>query len=161
GGGGHSLALIEWLQERGDFLRHVKIIGVDQDPDAISNAKIMIKDKGIAACGCLELLWKNFVEFPEYVRENLQQKTDLKNSSDHQGIFQGILLDLGVSSHQLDSANRGFSFRDDGPLDMRMNYQDDELESAATLLNKLSEKEIADILYNYGEERCSRKLARE
>jgi 16S rRNA (cytosine1402-N4)-methyltransferase len=76
-----------------------------------------------------------------------------------QGKFAGILMDLGVSSHQFDKMERGFSFRADAPLDMRMNYGDSSIPTAADLLNSLSEKEIADILFNYGEERLSRKIA--
>lgn len=70
----------------------------------------------------------------------------------------GILLDLGVSSPQLDRPERGFSFRNDGPLDMRMDQS--RGETAAELLQSLDEKELADILYHYGEERQSRRIAR-
>ena len=74
------------------------------------------------------------------------------------GQVQGILLDLGVSSPQIDDASRGFSFQHDGPLDMRMNP--DEGESAAQWLARASAEEIADVLYHYGEERFSRRMAR-
>lgn len=73
--------------------------------------------------------------------------------------MNGILADLGVSSLQFDSADRGFSFRFDAPLDMRMNAESNE-ETAAELLERLSEEEIADLIYKYGEERFSRKIAR-
>jgi 16S rRNA (cytosine1402-N4)-methyltransferase len=68
-------------------------------------------------------------------------------------------MDLGVSSHQFDKMERGFSFRADAPLDMRMNYGDNNIPTAADLLNSLSEKEIADIIFNYGEDKLSRKIA--
>jgi 16S rRNA (cytosine1402-N4)-methyltransferase len=68
-------------------------------------------------------------------------------------------MDLGVSSHQFDKMERGFSFRADAPLDMRMNHGDNSKPTAADLLNTLSEKEIADLLFTYGEERLSRRIA--
>ena len=74
------------------------------------------------------------------------------------GQVSGILLDLGVSSPQLDDAERGFSFRADGPLDMRMNP--DAGESAAQWIARVSEKELADVLFQYGDERFSRRIAR-
>jgi 16S rRNA (cytosine1402-N4)-methyltransferase len=90
----------------------------------------------------------NFREFPDWCEKNHMH-----------GKFAGILMDLGVSSHQFDKMERGFSFRADAPLDMRMNYGDPTIPTAADLLNTLSEKEIADIIFNYGEERLSRKIA--
>lgn len=76
-----------------------------------------------------------------------------------EGKLAGILMDLGVSSHQFDKMERGFSFRADAPLDMRMNYGDPNTPTAADLLNSLSEKEIADLIFQYGEDRLSRKIA--
>ncbi len=76
-----------------------------------------------------------------------------------EGRFAGILMDLGVSSHQFDKMERGFSFRADAPLDMRMNYMDPATPTAADLLNTLREDEIADIIFKYGEERLSRRIA--
>ena len=69
----------------------------------------------------------------------------------------GVVLDIGVSSMQIDQADRGFSFQKDGPLDMRMS---DSGTTAAELVNTASEETIADILYNYGEERASRRIAK-
>ncbi len=69
-------------------------------------------------------------------------------------------MDLGVSSHHFDSFERGFSFREDAPLDMRMACDNDEIPTAAWYLNNLSEEEIANIIFNYGEERLSRRIAK-
>jgi 16S rRNA (cytosine1402-N4)-methyltransferase len=90
----------------------------------------------------------NFSDFPDWCEKHQMH-----------GKFAGILMDLGVSSHQFDKMERGFSFRADAPLDMRMNYTDPGIPSAADLLNSLSETEIADIIYRYGEERLSRRIA--
>ena len=76
------------------------------------------------------------------------------------GPVDGVLYDLGVSSMQLDRAERGFSYRDDGPLDMRMAGADDDEPSAADLVNALPERELADLIYELGEERQSRRIAR-
>jgi len=96
----------------------------------------------------VRLLEMNFSEFPEWCEKNQMHNK-----------FAGILMDLGVSSHQFDKMERGFSFRADAPLDMRMNYTDQSIPSAADLLNSLNETEIADIIYRYGEERLSRRIA--
>lgn len=139
GAGGHTMALAEKIP-----VSH--IIATDQDPDALENGwnKIKARDKSSS----IQLLPMNFESFPTWCEENQMQ-----------GKFAGILMDLGVSSHQFDNWERGFSFRADAPLDMRMNYKDSHQPTAADLLNSLSEVEIADIIYNYGEERLSRKIA--
>jgi 16S rRNA (cytosine1402-N4)-methyltransferase len=74
--------------------------------------------------------------------------------------IDGVALDLGVSSMQIDNPGRGFSFRRDGPLDMRMGAAQETEVTAAHVINKLAEGELADIIYQYGEERASRKIAR-
>ena len=76
------------------------------------------------------------------------------------GPVHGVLADLGVSSLQLDTAERGFSFRLGGPLDMRMDSDSDEAITAADIVNQTAERELADLLYQYGEERDSRRIAR-
>jgi len=76
------------------------------------------------------------------------------------GQVDGIAFDLGVSSMQIDNAERGFSFRVDGPLDMRMSGPDGDTASAADVVNHLAEDELADIIYTYGEERASRRISR-
>lgn len=139
GAGGHTFAL-------SDRISGSTVYSVDQDPDALKNGEENIKQRG--KVGAVNLLPMNFNEFPEWCEKNGMH-----------GKFAGILMDLGVSSHQFDKMERGFSFRADAPLDMRMNYQDSNTPTAADLLNTLSEKEIADILFTYGEERLSRKIA--
>lgn len=139
GAGGHTFAL-------SDHVPGSTVYSTDQDPDALKNGSenIVLRDK----VGKVHLLPMNFLEFPNWCEQNHMH-----------GKFAGILMDLGVSSHQFDKMERGFSFRADAPLDMRMNYGDSNIPNAADLLNSLSEKEIADILFNYGEERLSRKIA--
>ena len=139
GGGGHTFAL-------SDRFPGSTIFSTDQDPDALKNGNENIKHRGKEEF--VHLLPMNFKEFPQWCETNQMQ-----------GKFAGILMDLGVSSHQFDKMERGFSFRADAPLDMRMNYGDPGIPTAADLLNRLTEKEIADILFNYGEERLSRKIA--
>ncbi len=92
-------------------------------------------------------------------KDKLTLIQDCFSNMDQHGIenVDGVALDLGVSSPQLDEAERGFSFRHDGPLDMRMGQDG---TSAADLVNRLSETELADIIFNYGEERLSRRVAR-
>jgi 16S rRNA (cytosine1402-N4)-methyltransferase len=139
GAGGHTFAL-------SDHIAGSTVYSVDQDPDALKNGEENIIHRG--KVGSVKLLPMNFVEFPEWCEQNqMQQK------------FAGILMDLGVSSHQFDKMERGFSFRADAPLDMRMNHGDNSTPTAADLLNTLSEKEIADLLFTYGEERLSRRIA--
>lgn len=139
GAGGHTFAL-------SDHVAGSTVYSTDQDPDALENGEENIRHRGKE--GKVHLLPMNFKEFPNWCEKNQMH-----------GKFAGILMDLGVSSHQFDKMERGFSFRADAPLDMRMNYGNNNIPTAADLLNTLSEKEIADILFNYGEERLSRKIA--
>lgn len=113
------------------------VIGVDRDPLALEMAASWAGDYGDR----LRLVAGNFSELDRYSDEPLD----------------GIVLDLGVSSMQLDQAHRGFSFQKDGPLDMRMSQDGD---SAADLVNSAEEAHLADILYHYGEEHASRRIAR-
>ena len=131
GGGGHSKEILSQLGENG------KLIAFDQDEDAIKNT---LKDK-------------RFI----FVRSNFKY---LKNFLKYHNIekVDGILADLGVSSHHFDEAERGFSFRFDGELDMRMNKK--SALTAAGLLNTYSEEQLADVFYLYGELHNSRKIAR-
>lgn len=139
GAGGHTFAL-------SDHISGSTVYSTDQDPDALKNGEENIRRRGKE--GSVHLLAMNFQQFPEWCEKNQMQ-----------GKFAGILMDLGVSSHQFDKMERGFSFRADAPLDMRMNYGDPNTPTAADLLNSLSEKEIADLIFNYGEERLSRRIA--
>lgn len=140
GGGGHAAAILSGLREG-------KLIGFDRDPDAI------------AACRGA---------FGEELARGERSRVELVHGSyvlacsreDLRGRVQGILLDLGVSSHQLDEPSRGFSYRFDAPLDLRFGGDAASEPSAAELLASLDEREIADILYRYGEERSSRRIAR-
>ena len=139
GAGGHTFAL-------SDQISGSTVYATDQDPDALKNGEENIRHRGKE--GKVILLPMNFQEFPEWCEKNQMH-----------GKLAGILMDLGVSSHQFDKMERGFSYRADAPLDMRMNYGDNNTPTAADLLNTLSEKEIADLIFAYGEERLSRRIA--
>jgi 16S rRNA (cytosine1402-N4)-methyltransferase len=129
GGGGHSALLLAAHPA-------LEVVGLDQDPAARVAAAARLAPWGERA----RILAGNFADFsPERPA-------------------QGVLADLGVSSPQLDRPERGFSFREDGPIDMRMNP--DTGEGAAALLDRLEEKELADLLFALGEERLSRRIAR-
>ena len=130
GGGGHSALLLE---------RHpgLRLVGLDQDPTARAAAA-----ERLAAFGDrVQIVATNFAEYKPAQTAVM------------------VLADLGVSSPQLDVAERGFSFRLDGPLDMRMDRSGD-VETAAELIARLDENELADLIYGYGEERLSRRIAR-
>ncbi len=134
--GGHSEAILEQYP-------NVRVIGLDHDIDAIqASTKRLMKftDR-------IEFVNTNFSRIKSVVRERSL------------GDVQAVIADLGVSSMQLDTVSRGFSFRFDAPLDMRMDSRADT-ETAADLLARLNETEIADIIYRYGEERRSRRIAR-
>lgn len=136
GGGGHAWGILEESSPRG------KLLGLDLDPIAISLA-----NKRLAAFrDRVTLRRASYTTIP-------QQLVDLGWHT-----VDGILLDLGISSIQLDERTRGFSFSGDAPLDMRFNP--DGLVDAADLVNGLPEKELADLIYRYGEERKSRQIAR-
>ncbi|WP_245243177.1 16S rRNA (cytosine(1402)-N(4))-methyltransferase RsmH [Pararhodobacter sp. SW119] len=129
GAGGYARALLAAGAER--------VIGVDRDPLALDLAR----DWGAEFGGRLQLVRGNFSELDIHAAAPLD----------------GVVLDLGVSSMQLDQAERGFSFTREGPLDMRMSQ---EGPSAADLVNTASEATLADILFHFGEERASRRIAR-
>lgn len=133
GGAGHSLAILEASNPTG-FL-----YACDQDGDAISVAHERLNRFE----GRFELRRMNFCEVGSWIPANR---------------CAGVLLDLGVSSYQLDTARRGFSFQHDGPLDMRMDQR--RPVTAADLVNTLSADELADIFWKYGGERESRRIAR-
>lgn len=143
GGGGHTFALKE-----SSVKAHV--FSCDQDPDALKNGMAKINNEGD---GRIKLFDTNFVHFPEIARKELDYV--LKD-----GGFDGILLDLGVSSHHFDEATRGFSFRFDGPLDMRMDYDNEKILPASEILRRYPEKELERIFREFGEERYSKRIAK-
>ncbi len=136
GRGGHSGRILSQLGENG------RLIVIDKDPEAIADAR-----KNYGSDNRVTVWQGSFKDFPEAVAA----------VGEIRGI-DGLLLDLGVSSPQLDDAQRGFSFMRDGRLDMRMDSGAGE--SAAQWLQRSTEKEIADVLWQYGEERFSRRIAR-
>ena len=140
GGGGHAQAILRLIVPDGI------LIGLDQDDEALSEAGERLHNYANAH---VRLRKANFAEIGAVL-----QAEDLPAPN-------GILMDLGVSSHQLDTPKRGFAFRYNGPLDMRMNANESGGETAASLLNRLSENEIANLLFEYGEESRSRRIASE
>ena len=135
GAGGYARALLEAAPAR--------LVAVDRDPDAVAAGRELAR----ATNGRLTLVQARFSELSKALR-------DLGLMD---GAFNGAVFDLGVSSMQLDEAERGFSFRRDGPLDMRMSRKG---RSAADLVNEEGEERLADILFRFGEERASRRIAR-
>ena len=130
GGGGHSRAILSALGEKGH------LYGFDQDSDAINNVPVDSR---------FTFVHSNFRYLKNWVRYHGVEQLD------------GLLADLGVSSHHFDEAGRGFSFRQDGPLDMRMNRQ--ASLSAKDVVQTYNEKQLAQIFYLYGELRNARQLA--
>ena len=136
GRGGHSKAILKQLGTEG------RLIAVDRDPEAIDEAvQLQQQDARL-----------------EVAHAPFSQLGELAASKNIQGKVSGILFDLGVSSPQLDTPERGFSFMKEGPLDMRMNPLDEN--SASHWINSAPEKEIANVLFKFGEEKFSRRIAR-
>lgn len=134
GGGGHSAAIAARLSESG------RLICIDQDPDAIA-----VLQERIGGLPQVTIVQENFARI-----DSVLSSLELPGAD-------GILIDLGVSSHQLDTPERGFSFHTDAPLDMRMSQQG---PTAAELINTLDERSLTRILSEYGEERYARSIAR-
>ncbi len=132
GGAGHSYEILKRLSHNG------RLIGIDQDMDAINAAKEKLHD------------YKNV----SYVHDNFY---NIENILEQLGIDEvdGILMDLGVSSYQLDQAERGFSYMHDAPLDMRMNR--DDSKSAYDVVNKYEENQIYRVIREYGEEKFAKE----
>ena len=136
GGCGHALKVIERLNEKAWF------IGIDQDPTAISVAK-----ERLAGAKCrIDIVNSNFSNLVEVLNQLKVESVD------------GFLFDLGVSSHQLDKAERGFSYMQDARLDMRMNPNDSL--SAYEVVNKYEEENLATLILKYGEERWAKRIAK-
>jgi len=134
GGGGHSGLVLQASPQ-------VSLLGVDQDENALAAAT------------------ENLAEFGDRftsIRMNFGDLADLQDSDWNQ--VDGILMDIGVSSHQIDDADRGFSYMNDGPLDMRMDRR--QTLTAATLLNEADESELSRIFWVYGEEKEARRIAK-
>lgn len=136
GGGGHSFHILERLGERG------RLIGIDQDEDAIKAATKRLE----AFANKVTIVRDNYEHFQTILSTLSIPKVD------------GILLDLGVSSYQFDEADRGFSYRFDAPLDMRMDRRQDF--TAKDLINNYSEQELYRIIRDYGEDKFARNIAK-
>ncbi len=134
GGGGHSEAICKKISDGG------RLIGIDRDTEALGASK-----KRLSEYPFVSYVHSNYKNIKEVLRELDIDKID------------GAVLDLGVSSYQLDCKERGFSYMEDAPLDMRMNRQGGK--SAYDVVNTYSERELSDIFFKYGEERFSKKIA--
>lgn len=135
GGGGHTRLLADVVGEAG------RVIALDRDPDAVDRTAAALSD-----LACVTAIHANYAHLPEVL-------ADLEVTS-----VDGILLDLGLSSDQLADRERGFSFHAEGPLDLR--FDTTAGEPASKLIARLSAEHLADLIYQYGEERLSRRIAR-
>ena len=134
GGAGHSSEILKRLSKEG------RLIGIDQDTDALKAAKERLKD------------YSNVT----FVHSNFSSIENVLNNLNIDGV-DGILMDLGVSSYQLDEGERGFSYMKDAPLDMRMNRENDF--SAYNVVNEYSEEDLYRIIRDYGEEKFAKRIA--
>lgn len=138
GGGGHTRAILEASAPTG------RVLAIDADPEAMLRAERLQTEPGIG--DRLIPVQANFAALADIAREHHFTRVD------------GVLLDLGVSSFQLDQAERGFAFSHDGPLDMR--FDPDRGSPASDLVNEMPERELADLIWKLGEEPGSRRIAR-
>jgi 16S rRNA (cytosine1402-N4)-methyltransferase len=132
GGGGHTGRIL-------DLYPGASVVAFDRDPQAVGRGEAIVAEYGPAR---LKIVHAPFAEMADHVAQRVS----------------GILLDLGFSSFQIDDPERGFAFREDGPLDMR--FDPSVGESAAGFLNTADDAEIADVIWRYGEERRSRQIAK-
>ncbi|MBI3320234.1 MAG: 16S rRNA (cytosine(1402)-N(4))-methyltransferase RsmH [Candidatus Omnitrophica bacterium] len=149
GAGGHSLAILPYLMSAGVGLRHQagegaggRLLGIDCDAQALQRAQSRL----VEFRPSIQLIQENFRYLPEVLASVGVPKV------------HGLIADLGFSSLQVDQAERGFSFSKEGPLDMRMDQR--RPTTAATLIQRLSERELAELLQSYGEERWARRIAK-
>jgi 16S rRNA (cytosine1402-N4)-methyltransferase len=136
GGCGHAKAICEKILPGGLF------IGIDQDIDAITNAEKVLQDHSLK----IHLFHGNFIRLPEFLEYLNIAAVD------------GLLLDLGLSLHQLENSGRGFSFKKDEPLDMRMDIR--KPQTAENLVNELAQADLQKLFKEYGEERWAKQIAR-
>ena len=136
GGGGHSYEICKRLSEKG------RLVGIDQDADAVNAAKERLRE------------FENRVTI---VRSNYREMTEVLNNLGISAV-DGILLDLGVSSYQLDTAERGFTYREDAPLDMRMDQR--QTMTAKDIVNGYSQKELYRVIRDYGEDQFAQNIAK-
>lgn len=136
GGGGHSFEICKRLSQYG------RLIGIDQDRDALSAAKKRLEQ---------------FEDKVTFVHSNYQDIDSVLRGCSVSGV-DGIVLDLGVSSYQLDNVERGFTYREDTPLDMRMNQ--DSVMTAKDIVNEYSEQALFQVIRDYGEERFAKNIAK-
>ena len=136
GGAGHSLHLAEKLSEKG------RLIGIDQDADAVAAASERLKRFGDR----VTIVRSNYEQMPEVLKSLGIDRVD------------GIMLDLGVSSYQLDTPERGFTYREDAPLDMRMDQR--QAVTAKDIINEYSEFDLYRIIRDYGEDRFAKNIAK-
>lgn len=136
GGGGHASLVLSRLGEKG------RLIGLDQDADAIAAATKQLKTYG----GKITIVRSNYENIKEVLKELGIEAVD------------GIYLDLGVSSYQLDTVERGFTYREDAPLDMRMDQRN--TQTAADIVNTYSESDLYRMIRNYGEDKFAKNIAK-
>lgn len=141
GGGGHSKAILERLGPKG------RLIAFDRDRDAWKNAASILPAEGVTGDPRFTLVRSDF----RWIKNHLRYLNALP--------IDGLLADLGVSSHQFDTGARGFSFRFDGPLDMRMDHR--AVRTASQLLRDLDESSLTSLLRNYGEVNGAHRVARQ
>ncbi len=140
GGGGHSREILKRIGPNG------VLIAVDRDPDAVAATQEALQPIRKESGAKLYCLQANYADLPEIIEQLEIDSVD------------GILLDLGLSSDQLADRDRGFSYNAEGPLDLRFNRLAGQ--PASRLVNRLGEKHLADLIYEFGEERFSRRVAR-
>lgn len=136
GGGGHTTALAKRVAQG-------VVFAFDQDPEAYANGLVRIEQEKLE--DKIKLIKSNFASFSKMVPEDIE--------------FQGVLMDLGVSSHHFDKAQRGFSFRFEAQLDMRMAVDDSQVATAADIVNSYDVEQLTSIFFKYGEEKFSRRIA--
>lgn len=139
GGGGHTLALCEAFPR-------CRVISTDQDPEALENGYKIIKERGLE--DRVDLIATNFVHFPELFKEKYPNT-----------LLNGVLADLGVSSHHFDKKERGFSFLGEAKLDMRMDVSDNSIKTAKEIINSYPEPKLIQIFKDFGEEKLAKKIA--